>query len=161
MKIINNVLCEIHRYEEDSFSVGEIIFINDNIIISKNIDPYGFYDGFRIEMLNFVSNISYNTDYINFLKKVRSNCVTELSLDSFDSFIENAINNDRLLSISKKRWRTIKIVKILSNKSGIVTAEIINQCGKVKKLVNFNIQEIKVLEYDTLELRTYEKFLGL
>ena len=38
MKIINNVLCEIHRYEEDSFSVGEIIFINDNIIISKNID---------------------------------------------------------------------------------------------------------------------------
>lgn len=104
MKIKEECLVEIYSNDNnlDSFSVGEVIFQDNDIVLFRLLNPQGQWDGFSFYKKEYISDIGYNTDYLKKLnlyiqywneqKPINKliDCITKYSFfDALKEFYEN------------------------------------------------------------------------
>ena len=161
MNILLNHLCEIRTYCLDlrEFLVGKILLDSDERIFLIEYDSCGSYDGITVLDKNLIYKIKYKSKYLDFINKIYTEHKMEYNLINFDNFIRYCIDNNRLLNISCKKWNCFRNCKILSYTEGLLKCQIINKLGEPKSVKHILSENIDYLEYDTNQLKTYERFI--
>ena len=64
-----------------------------------------------------------------------------------------------MLSISCSQWLNIRNMKLIKFENNELTCQFINQIGERKKIYKLTLDKIDLIDFDSLELKTYEKLL--
>ena len=64
-----------------------------------------------------------------------------------------------MLSISCSKWLNIRNMKLIKFENNELTCQFINQIGEKKKIYKLTLDKIDLIDFDSLELKTYEKLL--
>ena len=64
-----------------------------------------------------------------------------------------------MLSISCSKWLNIRNMKLIKFENNELTCQFINQIGERKKIYKLTLDKIDLIDFDSLELKTYEKLL--
>lgn len=67
-----NQLVEIYSAEEDSFTVGYILYEDKKNILLNSIDDQGRYDGYLLIKKEIIEKIERGSDYLKKIEKYRS-----------------------------------------------------------------------------------------
>lgn len=111
MKISEKCLVEIYSIDSEKFSVGEIVYQNNDIALFRLVNTQGQWDGFSIYKKECISNIVYDTDY---LKKInmyiqywnKPKTINELEIfeseHSFLNFLQKLFKKQKLITVITK-----------------------------------------------------------
>ena len=144
MKNILGKIIEVHLKNKISFYIGEVINDTENYIILNTIDIYGKYDGKMFFDKKLIDKYVKNSKYLNFIK---------------NDFVQYALKNNKMLSISCSKWLNIRNMKLIKFENNELTCQFINQIGEKKKIYKLTLDKIDLIDFDSLELKTYEKLL--
>ena len=69
MIVKESCLVEIYTKNIDSFSVGKVFCQNDDSVVFEDIDTQGKITGYYVMRKNIISQLDYNTEYLNKISK--------------------------------------------------------------------------------------------
>lgn len=159
MKNILRKIIEVHLKSKISFYVGEVINDTENYIILNTIDIYGKYDGKMFFDKKLIGKYVKNSKYLNFIKKIYDGKKDSIIFKNKNDFIQYALKNNKMLSISCSKWLNIRNMKLIKFENNELTCQFINQIGERKKIYKLTLDKIDLIDFDSLELKTYEKLL--
>ena len=159
MKNILRKIIEVHLKNKISFYVGEVINGTENYIILNTIDIYGKYDGKMFFDKKLIGKYVKNSKYLNFIKKIYDGKNDPIIFKNKNDFIQYALKNNKMLSISCSKWLNIRNMKLIKFENNELTCQFINQIGEKKKIYKLTLDKIDLIDFDSLELKTYEKLL--
>ena len=159
MKNILRKIIEVHLKNKISFYVGEVINDTENYIILNTIDIYGRYDGKLYIEKSITNKFVTNSKYLSFIKRVYNGKNNQVIFKNKNDFIQYALKNNKMLSISCSQWLNIRNMKLIKFENNELTCQFINQIGERKKIYKLTLDKIDLIDFDSLELKTYEKLL--
>ena len=159
MKNILRKIIEVHLKNKISFYVGEVINDTENYIILNTIDIYGKYDGKMFFDKKLIGKYVKNSKYLNFIKKIYDGKNDPIIFKNKNDFVQYALKNNKMLSISCSQWLNIRNMKLIKFENNELTCQFINQIGERKKIYKLQLDKIDLIDFDSLELKTYEKLL--
>ena len=159
MKNILGKIIEVHLKNKISFYIGEVINDTENYIILNTIDIYGKYDGKMFFDKKLIDKYVKNSKYLNFIKKIYDGKNDPIIFKNKNDFIQYALKNKKMLSISCSQWLNIRNMKLIKFENNELTCQFINQIGERKKIYKLTLDKIDLIDFDSLELKTYEKLL--
>ena len=159
MKNIIRKIIEVHLKNKISFYVGEVINDTENYIILNTIDIYGKYDGKMFFDKKLIGKYVKNSKYLNFIKKIYDGKKDSIIFKNKNDFIQYALKNNKMPSISCSKWLNIRNMKLIKFENNELTCQFINQIGEKKKIYKLTLDKIDLIDFDSLELKTYEKLL--
>ena len=159
MKNILGKIIEVHLKNKISFYVGEVINDTENYIILNTIDIYGKYDGKMFFDKKLIGKYVKNSKYLNFIKKIYDGKNDPIIFKNKNDFVQYALKNNKMLSISCYQWLNIRNMKLIKFENNELTCQFINQIGERKKIYKLTLDKIDLIDFDSLELKTYEKLL--
>ena len=159
MKNILGKIIEVHLKNKISFYIGEVINDTENYIILNTIDIYGKYDGKMFFDKKLIDKYVKNSKYLNFIKKIYDGKNDPIIFKNKNDFIQYALKNNKMLSISCFQWLNIRNMKLIKFENNELTCQFINQIGERKKIYKLTLDKIDLIDFDSLELKTYEKLL--
>ena len=113
MKNILRKIIEVHLKNKISFYVGEVINDTENYIILNTIDIYGKYDGKMFFDKKLIGKYVKNSKYLNFIKKIYDGKNDPIIFKNKNDFIQYALKNNKMLSISCSKWLNIRNMKLI------------------------------------------------
>lgn len=149
---------EVHFKSSDGFYVGKCEVLNDKFIILSSIDPNGLYDGKIYLEKEMFSKVVIKSKYLDFLSLICENN-NEIILNNKEEIIRYAFKKNKMLSISCKKWKNIRNITILEFNNNVLVCQFINQVGEKKRVYRIPLELIDQIEFDSIQLRTYEKYL--
>ena len=159
MKNIIRKIIEVHLKNKISFYVGEVINETSKYIIINMVDPYGRYDGKLYIEKSITNKFVTNSKYLSFIKRVYNDKNNQVIFKNKNDFIQYALKNNKMLSISCSKWLNIRNMKLIKFENNELTCQFINQIGERKKIYKLTLDKIDLIDFDSLELKTYEKLL--
>ena len=89
----------------------KLFLIIKNILLFKNISPYGEYDGYILNEKSQIKRIVTKSNYLNYIQSILSSNNDTIKFTSKEDMISYAINNDKLLYVISSSWIFFKILK--------------------------------------------------
>ena len=146
-------------------SLGLNIFLYYPIAIIGNMLPVPIIYLFARKVLEWgkdkklIGKYVKNWKYLNFIKKIYDGKKDSIIFKNKNDFIQYALKNNKMLSISCSKWLNIRNMKLIKFENNELTCQFINQIGERKKIYKLTLDKIDLIDFDSLELKTYEKLL--
>lgn len=154
-------VCEIFYYNQDDFDVGIILKKEDNMIVYKDFNMFGEYNGLILQTHRVIEEICYDDRYVRFMKKIIDrDTISSLELLNKMDFINYAIKNNRVLAIVTKKQEVedFNDVKIIDCDGTYLKYQIYTRWAELyKRIHKTKISDIVMMQVDSKYTRLIEK----
>ncbi|SER65552.1 hypothetical protein SAMN02910429_00691 [Lachnobacterium bovis] len=152
---------------EDKFTVGSCMLDSENAVLIEAIDPQGKWDGYYWFKKNTLTEVNYDTKYLNKIELYREywnnnhdNCASikssDLSINIID-LIKIAKQNNVIITIRRDSEEELDTGFVTSIDGNSIKMECINlETAELLETIDVEIDKINFLEIDSPDNRLLE-----
>ncbi|WP_022749973.1 hypothetical protein [Lachnobacterium bovis] len=152
---------------EDKFTVGSCMLDSENAVLIEAIDPQGKWDGYYWFKKNTLTEVNYDTKYLNKIELYREywnnnhdNCasikLSDLSINIID-LIKIAKQNNVIITIRRDSEEELDTGFVTSIDGNSIKMECINlETAELLETIDVEIDKINFLEIDSPDNRLLE-----
>lgn len=156
--ILNQSPVELYTREEDTFSVGIPLYLDNKGVIAQNVDPQGRIDGDSYYSFSAIQKINTDSDYLNKLKcygdfweEANSGDYTKTILQSFQ--VTDPPPQSLLLSILKNQKDEHHIITMESSGEEELNTGLIAELQEESLVLNtIDVSNAKAMDSVTIHL---------
>lgn len=158
-------LVEIYTTSSESFSVGTIIYQDDNDILFKIYDEQGQAASFYVVKRSYITSMKYDTEYLQkmalYLEFWKSHGVSDVLIKKppfvlgkpmIPQIIEYAKNNKEIVTLATSTSSNLETGYVRTFENDIVNLECIDmETAKGFDWLELNVQDICFLEIESTD----------